>query len=163
MAYFENKEKYLKWAKRRLAKTAKKESLPENSGIFREPKVHFTKSPLSWIVSILVVVLILSLYSLNSGKGKSPEHGKESTSKKTELIPPNCIPMPAKLPNVDLRKIPHASLQLNSIGGEVNGQDIDPETANISLEDSLQKAYRALVSSKLLGERGVGSSFLIEA
>ena len=161
MAYFENKEKYLKWAKRRSAKTAKKESLPENPASFREPKVHFTKSPLSWIFSILVVVLILSLYSLNSGKGKSPEHGKEFTSNKTELIPPNSMPMPAKLPNVDLRKvnIPHASLQLNSIGGEVNGQNIDPETANISLEDSLQKAYRALVFIKTA--RGKGCGFLL--
>lgn len=162
MAYFENKAEYLKWAKkkesRRLPKAATKESLPENLGIFHKAKVYLTKSPISWIFPILGVVLILSLYSLNSVKGQNPGPGKKSTSNKTELIPPGSISQPVKLQNLDSGKvnISNASLQLNSIPGGAKGQNIEPENANISLEDTLQKAPRALVFIKTAQGKGCG-------
>jgi S1-C subfamily serine protease len=162
MAYFENKAEYLKWAKkresRRLPKAATKESLPENLGIFHKAKVYLTKSPISWIFPILGVVLILSLYSLNSGKGQNPGPGKDSTSHKTEWIPPGSLSQPVKLQNLDLGKvnISNASLHLNSIPGGANGQNIEPENANISLEDTLQKASRALVFIKTAQGKGCG-------
>ena len=158
MVYFENKEKYLKWAKRRLAKKTNKECRPKKLGFFPESKADFTKSPISWIVSILVVVLILSLYCLNSGKGERPGQGKEPISDKTVLIPPNSIPTPNKPQNMNLGKIsiPNASLQSNPIVGEVNGQNMDPAAGNISLEDTLQKAYRALVFIKTAQGKGCG-------
>ena len=162
MAYFENKAQYLKWAKkkkrRRSPKAAVKESLPENLEILQVKKGYLTKLPIPWIFPMLVVALILGLYSLNSEKGKSPAHGKESTSNKTEWTQPNSMPKPAKLQNLDLGKasISNASLQLNAIPGGANGQDIEPENVNISLEDTLQKASRALVFIKTAQGKGCG-------
>jgi S1-C subfamily serine protease len=162
MPYFENKAEYLKWAKkresRRLPKGAIKESLPENSGIFHKAKVYLTKSPISWVFSILGVILILSLYSLNSGKGPNPAPRKDSTPNKTESILPGPISHPVKLQSGDPGKVnlSNASLQLNSIPGGANSQHIDTENTNISLEDTLQKASRALVSFKTAQGKGCG-------
>ncbi len=119
MPYFENKAEYLKWAKkkesRRIPKAATKESPPENLGIFHKAKIRLIKSPISWIFPILGVVLILSLYSLNSGKGQNPGPGKESTSNKTEWSPPGPISQPVKLQNLDLGKVDHLPINTNAI------------------------------------------------
>jgi len=162
MPYFESKAEYLEWAKkkkrRRSPKTTTKESSPEKPGILNDKKRILTKFPISWTYPILGVLLIIGLYSLNSGKGKGSGGGKEFVSEKIGSFQSNSAVIPAKIQETDPGEvnISNASLQLNSIPGGVNAQNAEPESANTSLEDTLQKASRALVSIKTAQGKGIG-------
>lgn len=174
MSHVENKQEYLKWTKkkkrRRSSNAAIKESPPENIGILHAPKARSIKSTLAWTFPILAVVLILSLYSLNFGKGQPPGHGKDSSSNNTESLQkgkihsiflagqPNSLAKAAKVQDTDSggANISKASFPSNSIPGGVNAQNAEPESANTSLEDTLQKASRALVSIKTAQGKGIG-------
>jgi len=161
MADFEKKAQYPKWDKKKernsLPKVGNKKSPPETPGIFHGRKVYLAKSPISWILQILTVVLILYLYSVNSEKGKNPGDRKENSFPKNGWLQMNSIAKPASLQGEDSAKanIANASLKLDSRPEGVIGQK-KPENVNTSLEDTLQKASGALVSIKTAQGKGCG-------
>ena len=165
MAYFENREGYLKWAKkrrrRRLSKATLKENLPGKLEIFYFPIAILKNSSIFWLFPILVAVFIICLFSLNSGKKGISGPGKRFTVPQPDFLQSNWIPGPIKPPNGRPGEVDSSAeiIPLDRTPRPVQTQTVEPENVNISLDDTLQKASSALVSIKT--SQGKGCGFLL--
>ena len=116
------------------AKQKKSAKKPEDSP---NPKGVLKKSPILWIFPILVIVGIIGVYSLHSGKREGPRPGKGSSLAQTELSHSPSPPAPARA-----QSLPSEKVALSNITD--------------SLADTLKKAPKAMVFIKTAYRSGCG-------
>jgi len=133
---------------RRFRNTPPKKELLEDQKKPDGSKGLLRKLSISWIFSISLVILIISLYAFHSGKSDSPRPIESST------------PLAGfQSQRLDAVSIAKEYIPSNSIPGAGQNQNTEPENVNLSLDDTIQKASRALVFLK--AAQGSGCGFLL--